>query len=350
MIGDVIMSDYNTYKAKVEKTIWQGESAIRFRAGGYEALLLPGVGAQIIELKDLKRGLDLLRKPDDIDLEAFKARPQVYGIPILFPPNRIEDGKFQATGRILDFPINDVKGNNHIHGFLRTRTWEITKMAPISEETVEIEVVFNGDQANDSYAQYLNQFELTLQYILSSAGLKQKLTIINNSGNSLPMGVGFHTAFKVPFHPGSKEQDYRLKVSVDEEWELTERILPTGKLLPLNVSNQDYRTQGILPQGTLISGHFTAKEITIDNKPFHGAIIDDESKGLRLIYKVGKEYKHWMIWNDTGKQGFICPEPQTWVINAPNVKLPPEITGYRILKPGETWAEESSIYIEEIAR
>ena len=336
----------NAYKAKIEKSVWQGEPAIRFGAGGYEALLIPAVGAQVIELKDIQRGLDLLRNPADVDLAGYKARPQVYGIPILFPPNRIEDGKFETAGKVLDFPINDVPGNNHLHGFLRSRTWEITKMNAISEEAVEIEAIFKGDQATDDYAQYLNQFEFRLQYILSSEGLKQKLTVTNKSQNSLPMGVGFHTAFKVPFHPESKAEDIRMKVSVGEKWELTERILPTGKRLPLNENDSLYRTQGILPQGTEISGHFTIKELTIDHKPFHGAIIEDISKGLRLVYKVGKEYQNWMIWNETGNKGFICPEPQTWVINAPNVKLPAEITGYKELKPGESWTGESSIYVE----
>jgi aldose 1-epimerase len=348
MMGDSWMTDNDSYKAKVVREVWQGEPVIRFSAGGYEAALIPGVGAEIIELKDLKRGLDILRTPYDIDIEAFKARPQIYGVPILFPPNRIEDGKLSTALRVLDLPINDAKNNNHIHGFLRTRAWKITKADVISEAAVEIEAVFKGDRETDSYAQYLNQFEIRLQYFLSQDGLKQRVTVTNKGKNSLPMGLGFHTAFKVPFHPESKAEDCRIKVSIGEKWELTERILPTGKLLPLSDQEQDFRNQGVLVQGKPISGHFTVKELELDNKPFHGAIIEDKAKGLRVIYKVGKEYKQWMIWNDTADKGFICPEPQTWVINAPNVKLPPEVTGYKILRPDETWSEESSIYSEQI--
>ena len=94
--------------------------------------------------------------------------------------------------------------------------------------------------------------------------------------------------------------------------------------------------------------HFTAKNLTVDGHEFNGAIIEDASKGLRLVYEVGNSYKHWMIWNDTGDKGFICPEPQTWVVDAPNLGLPDEETGLRILSPGETWGDSCKIYIQEI--
>ncbi len=342
------MSAQQNYPTNIEKSFWQGEPIVRLTAGGYEAVLVPGVGAQLIALKDCRRGLDLLRNPVDlVDIEAYKARPQVYGIPLLFPPNRIEDGKLAIAGQTVELLVNDTNGHNHIHGFLRTRPWHLTQLEVVGA-AIEVEAVFGGDSATDSYSAYLNQFQFKLQYVLSEAGLKQRLTVTNQGRTPLPLGVGFHTAFKVPFHPGSSAADCRLKVSIGREWELTERILPTGKLLPLNEHDQAYRTSGALPQGTPISGHFTVEELTVAGRPFHGAIIEDRSKGLRLVYTVGREYRHWMLWNDDGAAGFFCPEPQTWAINAPNLKLAPELTGYQELGPDASWVGETAIAVEEI--
>lgn len=332
--------------AKIYEETWEEEPILRFRAGGYEAVMIPGVGAQIIEMKDLTRGLDLLRIPDRRDLQAFKARPQIYGIPVLFPPNRIEDGKFPINGRVVQFPVNNATGNNHLHGFLRIRPWKVTRAIAFGE-VAEVEAVFEGDQAKNEYAQYLNEFRFKMEYKLSRAGLEQKLTIINQGKEPLPIGVGFHTAFKVPFHPESKPEDCRIRVAVGRKWELNDRGLPTGKLLTLTPAEEAYRNDGVSPLGEPIYIHCTAEKIQLDGKPFNGAVIEDRSKKLRLVYRTGSQYKHWAIWNDDGKQGFICSEPQSWVINAPHVRLAPEVTGYRELQPGETWTEECAIWVEK---
>ncbi len=340
------MKKQDAAQPRFEHVQWQDEPAVRFWAGGYEALMLPGVGAQVIELQDLQRGLTLLRYPEGVGLDEFKARPQIYGIPILFPPNRIADGKFPMAGTVVDFPLNGNE-NNHIHGFLRLRPWEVVTTA-VTGATVVVEAAFTGDNATDAYDRYLNQFEFRMRYTLSAAGLQQTLTIGNRGTVALPLGVGFHTALQVPFHPESKAEDCRLRVSVGAEWELDERTLPTGKLLPLNEADQAYRTVGVMPQGSPISAHYTAEALTVDGKPFHGALIEDGARRLRVVYRVDAAYRHWMLWNYGGDKGFFCPEPQTWAINAPNLKLAPEITGYRELQPGEIWSAETAIYVEEL--
>lgn len=338
------MSD-NQKAATIIEERWDDELTLRFRAGGYEAVIIPGVGAQIIEFRDLEKQLDLVRTPNRADLTGFKARPQVYGIPFLFPPNRIEDGKFPVEGRVLQFPVNSPTGNNHLHGFLRIKPWQVIK-AVAEGEAVTIELAFEGDSGDDDYTAYINQFHFSMIYKLSQAGLEQRLQITNRGKETLPVGIGFHTAFKVPFHPESKPEDYRLRASIGRKWELDDRGLATGKLMELTPEEQLYRTEGVKPQGTPISIHTTAEPLMLGKEAFHGAIIDDLAQKLRLIYRVGPQYKHWVIWNDAGDQQFICPEPQSWVINAPHVRLDPDLTGYRELKPGETWVEDCAFWVE----
>ena len=43
-----------------------------------------------------------------------------------------------------------------------------------------------------------------------------------------------------------------------------------------------------------------------------------------------------MLWNGGGGQGFICPEPQSWLVDAPNLSLPPQTSGFTALAPGQS--------------
>ena len=78
-------------------THWQGEAAVLLSGGGYEAMVLPGWGANCVSLRYLPSGAELLRTPPDQG--ALHANPNVYGLPLLFPPNRIRDGSYAFNGR-----------------------------------------------------------------------------------------------------------------------------------------------------------------------------------------------------------------------------------------------------------
>ena len=52
------------------------------------------------------------------------------------------------------------------------------------------------------------------------------------------------------------------------------------------------------------------------------------------------------MWNDGGDKGYFCPEPMTAMINAPNLALDDEVTGYRELKKGETFKCWQRFYTE----
>ena len=70
---------------------------------------------------------------------------------------------------------------------------------------------------------------------------------------------------------------------------------------------------------------------------FYGAIVEDTASGKRICYQVSPEYKFWIIWNDRGFNGYFCPEPMTAMIDAPNLELPRETTGYREIRPHDTF-------------
>ena len=91
---------------------------------------------------------------------------------------------------------------------------------------------------------------------------------------------------------------------------------------------------------------YTAVMNTYKGKPFNGVIITDIKSGHVLLNEVSKEFRFWNMWNDGGDKGYFCPEPMTAMINAPNLALDDEVTGYRELKKGETFKCWQRFYTE----
>lgn len=329
---------------KIEKINFHGLEAVRLDVADYEAIVIPSVGANLVRLFHKKGEIDMVRTPLKADIDNFKSRPQVYGIPMLFPPNRIADGCYSYNGVTYQFPITIPGQNNYHHGIIKSQPFVVTKTI-IHEDAVELEAAYYSNLISDSiYTHFPHAFECRVNYLLSNAGLEHTVTFVNDGDTDMPLGVGYHTPINVPFQaePGT----YKMWLTAGEEWELNERSLPTGNLLPLDEQLQLLRTQGLDPVGEAIERSVTNKPFFLEGEAFSGAIIANLATGVKLFYEVDEQFQHWTIWNSGGAAGFICPEPQTWAINAPNLNLPDEVTGFQVIEPGDAWSATTKLYIK----
>lgn len=335
--------------AYVKNIEWKGHTAVEFSAGGYEAIMVPEVGANIVKLKNTIKNVNVLREPEEnLEFDKFKERPQIYGLPVLFPPNRIEDGTFKVGDKIYKFPINEPNRNNYLHGFIKNEAWEITKREVVSNSEVQVDAIFSFTKQHDFYKYFPHEFKFKLSYNLSSQGLKQTASLTNLSDEKMPVGIGYHSAFNVPFDDNKNDEDFKVIASIDKRWEQDKRNLPTGNILDLTDEEKKMLNKGMSVSGSPIETHYTLKHMKFCNGDFKGAAIEDKSNKLRVVYEMGDKYKHLVIWNGTGDEHFVCIEPQSWVINAPNVKMPDDVTGFTTLAPKMTWSEVLRIYIEDI--
>ena len=295
----------------IEKISWHGIDAVLLETNVYEAILVPSMGANLVKLYHKQKDIDILRTPTADEIETFLSRPQIFGIPLLFPPNRIEDGTYTYAGKKYIFPITIPAQNNYHHGILKSQPFTVTHTR-ISAVCVEVEASYFSNRINrDIYVNFPHEFICTMKYTLSDDGLEQTVTFTNSGTEPMPLGVGFHTPIRVPFTKDSNKSDYKLRLSVGKRWELNDRGLPTGILLDLTEEESALRNEGLIPTGKPIEFALTDEAIMDEGKPFHGAILTDTRKNISVYYEVDNQFKHWTFWNNGGEVDWICPEPQT---------------------------------------
>jgi aldose 1-epimerase len=286
---------------KINTSEWLGEIAV-------------DAGANLYRLKHKSTGMELLRSPSSLD--ELRANPQMYGIPVLLPPNRIGDGRFAWQGREYTFPINEPERRNHLHGLILGMPW---KLVDAGENYAVMTYDF---AATDGFP---HDFALCIIYRFSSKSVSQEFKVTNKSDLPMPLLLGFHTAFRMS--PQAKVQ----VTASDGYWEMdTFRHLPEGKLISWNKSP-------VYEDNQAVSCHCPVTTDIIDGKPFRGAIIDYPENNTKLYYEFDEAYKHWCLWNQGGNNQFFCPEPMTCMVNAPNLNLPTGITGIEAIEPGHTW-------------
>jgi aldose 1-epimerase len=320
-----------------------GEIAVWLRSGNYEAALLPEIGGNLIAFRDTAKGYSLLREPSQDEMADFKARPMVHGIPILFPPNRYKDGKFSLHGKQYEFPINEPKTGNHLHGFFYNIPWEVSDFGTNETESYVV-IVQRVNEHHSAYRYLPHTFDFSIRYALSEAGLKQEVIITNLGEAALPCMLGFHTAFNAPFAPSSTKEDITFTMTIGDRWELDDRMLPTGSYQPLAEGEIAMKGSGVSPYFAGLDNHYTSQP----QNGINAVTITDAKEKVKLVYDAGTAYKQWMIWNNEANGRYFCPEPQINTVNAPNLGLPAEQIGLVLLNKGESWTETSRIYLDII--
>lgn len=292
---------------------WRGMDAVILTGGGYRAVILPEFGANCASLIHLKTGATLFREPPDES--TLRKNPNVYGLPLLFPPNRIRDGAFVFQGRRFALPINEPARHHHIHGALSTSPFRHAGGGTFVYRAEP------GDYLGLPFA-----FTAMRSYLLDGDGLTLTLTFRNDGPGPMPLGVGVHAAWRIPFVPGDDPTGYRLEVPVHRQWLLDpDTIIPTLARTELAPLLEDLRSGRLRPEAQALS-------CLLETVP--GTTLLTGGAGT-LRCQTGAEFPFLMLWNGGGGQGFVCPEPQSWLVDAPNLPLPPAESGFFTLEPGK---------------
>lgn len=218
-------------------------------------------------------------------------------MPLLLPPNRTAGGAFTFQGTTYHLPINEPVYGNHIHGSLARMPFRVTEQTATS---------VTGFYENRGEC-YPFPFAITVTHCLTETGTQHLFTLCNTGPKTMPLAFGLHIAFRAkPF----------FAVPIGQRWEVDERYIPTGRLLPLTSEETAYRDGSDACSGKLIRGFYTAAG--------HTARIGG------LCMNAAEPFNQWVLWNGDGTQDFICIEPMSGAVNALNSGV-----GLVQLQPGE---------------
>ncbi len=302
---------------------------IEIKCREYSAVINLSNGANCIKLKDNINNCDILRQPN---FSKELDNPYVYGMPILFPVNRIEKGTFDFEGRNYSFPINENKTNCHLHGKLHKMPFSVEKRGENYVVCSFFEFARTG---------FPHSYKVVITYKVDFNGLTQTTEIFNMSDTNMPVFLGYHTTFNVCFAENSKKENICVKADVKDEIERNmENYLPTGRILSKDSVTKALNDGNFKPFKNKISRHYR----TLDK-----GIIEliDEKNRLKVVYKNDKLFKFRLFFNvDTDE--FICLEPMTCMANCQNAPLDKEESGFDFISPKLSKKYTSNIRVEVI--
>ncbi|MCQ2351911.1 MAG: aldose 1-epimerase [Victivallaceae bacterium] len=269
-----------------------------------------------------KSGTEIVRTPPD--LETYLKQPEVWGVPVLFPPNRTPYGKFCFRGREYQMPLNEVSRNNNLHGVIMDLPWQ----CEITENQAELVLHHRSREI------WQHDFSMKLSYDFGVSVVKQTLCVTNESRADMPFFVGFHTALPMP-------PDRSLRFA-HLDWCLS---LPKPFLVPDGTKCPSTLPDGFFPGGTTPEDLDELLPMLPDETGFRGVEVDCPMQHARYRYTPGKEWKYWMCWNANGKKDFFCAEPMSGIVDCFHHQEEPD-SGFDFLKPGESRVLTAEFSIE----
>lgn len=326
----------------IEAIKYRDINALRLSFNNYEVIILNGRGCNVIEFKETSHNLSFLHFPEDNELDEFQKSPQRFGNAVLFPPNKLTHSRFSKNGITYDFEKHNIPGS---HGIIKELPFELIESAECDNC---IFVKFKLISADTPYYKAFSwNFNLYFEFTLSDEGLIQNIIFENTGSVVIPFGLGFHTAFRIPFNDHNLPNNYKIFVSCGKRWETDNYNNPSGRLVALV---HDYSDQGVLPLAQPIAEHTTAISTNIPSSAtihtdFHGAIILDTTTGTEFIFETDTKFKNWMIWNNKASDNYICIEPMTWIIDAPNIPISDLESGFQFINPGQVWEAKNRLYV-----
>lgn len=307
------------------------ENIYEIEFADYSAKINLSRGANCISLRNRKYKAKILREPD---YAKGLDNPYLYGMPILFPVNRISGGRFEFEGREYVFPMNEPATGCHLHGELHQAEFTL-------EEVSESRLVCSYKADKDKpYLGFPHAFEIRIKYELREDGFYQRTEVYNHSDTNMPVFLGFHTTFCSLFCEDSKPQNIKVLAEISEEYERNmATYLPTGVKPKFDESSLALNAGEFSPFKRAISRHYRCGA--------SGKMgIYDAGSHLRVVYENDEKYKFRLIYNGNA-DGYICLEPQTCLANCQNSPFDREEAGFDYIEPGKSKLYVSKISIEE---
>ena len=328
-----------------KKVIHKGIEAVELCCGGYCAVVAPTMGSSVLRFRDNSRGMEIFRYSDDVPIEEIMNAPEIWGLPTLYLPNRHDNGVLRTSDAIYHLPVNEERFKNHLHGFMHKRAHKIKAMGAENGKAF-ITTVFKYDENDYFFNCFPIKFTAEITIEVSDEGLRHTITLTNNSKVRMPISVATHTTINAPFVDGAKQEDIRLQVPCEKKLVFNKRRwLPNGKTANLKEWDMEYKNGTMCPVlKDICNDMYIGGTVKLNGEDFHGCVMTDTASGKKICYEVDDNYKFWIVWNHEGFKNYFCPEPMTAQVNAANLDMPAEKSGYCELKPHQKYTASQRFF------
>jgi aldose 1-epimerase len=248
---------------------------------------------------------------------------------VLLPwPNRIEDGQYEFAGQMHQTPISEPARHNALHGLTRWMNWAAIEQA---EDRVLMSVVLHPQDG------YPFTLRFDVDYQLRPGGLTIRTTATNLGQQAAPYGAGHHPYFTV----GTLIDQALLKMPALMRLELSDRLIPTGRVLPNRETAYDFldlRPIGSLKMDTAFAN------LVADSDGLIRVHLQAPGGDPRVTLWMEPAYRFLMVYTPdeipdrSRRRRSIAIEPMTC---APNAFRSGD--GLIILQPGESWSSSWGI-------
>ncbi|MGN0642776.1 MAG: aldose 1-epimerase [Huintestinicola sp.] len=320
------------------KTNHKGIEAVELAAHGYYAVVAPTLGSNILRFRDNTRDIEVFRYSDGTSISEIMNAPEIWGLPTLYLPNRLDKGLLRTSDGLYRFPVNEERFGNHLHGFIHKRAYKVKEMGTEDGKAyVENELTF--DENDFFYNCFPLKFKVRIRVELSERGLTHTVTMTNLSKKMLPLSFATHTTINAPFVSGGQQENITLQVPACEHILFNKkRWLPNGKRSKLSDYDKQYLEGTMCPVlKDICNDMYSGGTVKLDGKDFRGTVMTDTATGKKICNEVDEKYRFWIVWNHNGFMNYFCPEPMTAQVNAPNLDMPAEESGYEELAPKESY-------------
>lgn len=342
----------NRFQVSTEKRDDQLVYVLTDAQQGACARILPGIGANCMELK-LVPAADAAPVSVIDDMQYIARLPEMpsrFGIPVLFPwPSGIPEGEFKFGDRVTQLnPPGERRGRQH--GFVSTAPWRVLR-SDCDNEAAWLTCSIDSDQCGEIAERFGYPCTLEITWRLTADGLEMLMTARNTGTAPMPVGLGLHPYFTVPFGKAGSRQQCRLQVDADRQWNLDTTMSvqhdePPPTQLYLETPDFDATPDGGRALADTSFNH--VYRATFDKQKKTTAAIYDRENGLRLTVHADKDFGCWVIYSPPDRPAMSL-EPWTMVPNAFNLAaLGVEGTGTITVQPGEQWQGRVSISLKEI--
>jgi len=304
------------------------------------ARIVPALGANCLELA-LSPADGAKPAPVINDMEFLSKtseQPSRYGIPILFPwPSGIPGGKFEFQGKVIELNPPGEKRATH-HGFVNTAAWRVVR-SDCDNTSAWLTCAIRSEDCGEKAKRFPFRFVLEMTWRLTDAGFSMEMKTTNTGDGPMPMGLGLHPYFTIPFGKQGSPGDCRLFTAMEKQWDLDKTIeVDPGETAPadpfLNNPAFDPRPEGGRPIEKTKFNHVYKAAF---EKGFTRSILTDPGSGLHLTVSADEDFSTWVIYTPPDRSA-ISIEPWTMTPNAFNlVATGTKNTGMITLESQETW-------------